>query len=521
MHRVMWLMSVCLLLCAPVAAWAEDVTVTTYYPSPRGVYEELRAGQFRDQDDPNFYLDPDTSSVLRTLNVEDLTLGGPPGNLRVKGSLSVGPTYLPNLPGNAVFEGKVGIGVAVNPNAQFHLVEDGLFYAFRVDDEPGDLSGFQINGDGNVHIGLHMSAYSDAKLTINQETVDPGPGLPDFSRLYIIGAAGGYFGINNVGNVGLDRNMDIHGGNPGPRLHIEHQGVGDILMIEDQASPDSSPFVVDEDGNVGIQVSAPVIPLAIKDIDSGLDSPANNQLTIKTGGISRMRFDQTGHIIVNDDGVDYTGYWAKLIVRAPIELQTNTANTAALYMKNTDVNCFWQIEHEGLAPMAGTLNFQNNCPPLGLGSRMTLSKDGNVWIRGDLDIGGVASAAVKAFVIPHPLKTGYQLVHSSLEGPEVGVYYRGVGQLSAGRATVALPDYFEALTRNDGRTVQVTPQFAADEPVSLLAASAVADSAFTVRAVDGRNPSQAFYWEVKAVRKDVEPLQVERPEKPEEASHAP
>ena len=38
----MWLVVGVLLLSAMVSALAEDVTVTTYYPSPRGVYQELR-----------------------------------------------------------------------------------------------------------------------------------------------------------------------------------------------------------------------------------------------------------------------------------------------------------------------------------------------------------------------------------------------------------------------------------------------------------------------------------------------
>ncbi len=33
---------------------------------------------------------------------------------------------------------------------------------------------------------------------------------------------------------------------------------------------------------------------------------------------------------------------------------------------------------------------------------------------------------------------------------------------------------------------------------------------FTVRTASGGNPAQRFYWEVKAVRADVAPLQVEK-----------
>jgi hypothetical protein len=121
-------------------------------------------------------------------------------------------------------------------------------------------------------------------------------------------------------------------------------------------------------------------------------------------------------------------------------------------------------------------------------------------------------ATVKHFVIDHPLDPkNKQLVHSAIEGAESAVYYRGEAYLSEGQATITLPDYFEALTRREGRTVMLTPKFEGDAPVSMLAASEIKDAAFTVRMIDDRNGAQAFYWEVKAVRSDVEELEVERP----------
>ncbi|MFJ6197456.1 hypothetical protein [Micromonospora sp. NPDC092111] len=122
----------------------------------------------------------------------------------------------------------------------------------------------------------------------------------------------------------------------------------------------------------------------------------------------------------------------------------------------------------------------------------------------------------KQFVIDHPLDDPADpdrrlLVHAALEGPENGVYYRGEGRLVDGVATVDLPAYFEALTRLEGRTVQLTPVFEDDEPVSPLAASRVAAGEFRVRTVDGAKASHAFYWQVSAIRADLEPLAVEVP----------
>jgi len=117
----------------------------------------------------------------------------------------------------------------------------------------------------------------------------------------------------------------------------------------------------------------------------------------------------------------------------------------------------------------------------------------------------------KKFRIPHPLAPEERdLVHACIEGPEVAVYYRGEGKLVNNIARVELPPYFEALTRKEGRTVQLTAIYDGPEtPVAQLAASRVVNGLFSVHAVDGKNPTQAFYWEVKAVRADLAPLETE------------
>lgn len=129
---------------------------------------------------------------------------------------------------------------------------------------------------------------------------------------------------------------------------------------------------------------------------------------------------------------------------------------------------------------------------------------------------GVIKGKSKQFAIDHPLDPPdatqrRQLIHAAIEGPENGVYYRGEGRLTDGAATIELPAYFEALTRAEDRTVQLTPVFEDDEPVSPLAAGRVRDGRFRVRTADGSPASHAFYWEVKAVRADLEPLAVEVP----------
>jgi hypothetical protein len=127
---------------------------------------------------------------------------------------------------------------------------------------------------------------------------------------------------------------------------------------------------------------------------------------------------------------------------------------------------------------------------------------------GDISASGTVSGTIKSFRIPHPLDKTKDLMHSCLEGPEIAVFYRGEGVTDdSGMATVALPDYFESLTRKDGRSVILTELFDEDTETELgrLAASHVKDGKFRVRS---EFASQSFYWEVKAVRADVAPLEV-------------
>ena len=112
----------------------------------------------------------------------------------------------------------------------------------------------------------------------------------------------------------------------------------------------------------------------------------------------------------------------------------------------------------------------------------------------DVTLAGVAvtgnlTATTKSFRIPLPTTRGESdasktLTHSCLEGPEIAVYYRGMVETSGGVALVTLPEYFEALTMDEGRTVLLTQMFDEDETepeFALLMSSQVRGGQFTVR----------------------------------------
>lgn len=117
----------------------------------------------------------------------------------------------------------------------------------------------------------------------------------------------------------------------------------------------------------------------------------------------------------------------------------------------------------------------------------------------DVTVDGSLSATTKSFDIKHPTKEGMRLHHGSLEGPEHGVYHRGVGASSV----VELPDYWTGLVDEDSITVQLTPKGSFQQ----LFVRKVEGNKVHVDAVDGGELS--FYYNIYGTRKDVGKMEVE------------
>jgi hypothetical protein len=125
---------------------------------------------------------------------------------------------------------------------------------------------------------------------------------------------------------------------------------------------------------------------------------------------------------------------------------------------------------------------------------------------GGVYVHGTFGADTKNFIIDHPTDSTRNLVHGCVEGPAAAVQYTGSATLNgAGRATVSLPSYFEALTFTGGRTVHVTligaaGQVGADRPTG---------GQFTIYGPAGGEVD----WMVNALRKnadfEVEPLKTD------------
>lgn len=82
------------------------------------------------------------------------------------------------------------------------------------------------------------------------------------------------------------------------------------------------------------------------------------------------------------------------------------------------------------------------------------SSSGSNVLQYEIDDSEIYANNFKSFVIDHPISEDKYLVHSCLEGPENGVFYRGVATIEDTFVTVELPSYTRVFSEFD---VHVTP----------------------------------------------------------------
>ena len=124
----------------------------------------------------------------------------------------------------------------------------------------------------------------------------------------------------------------------------------------------------------------------------------------------------------------------------------------------------------------------------------------------DTITGEIALNTNKTFIIHHPLYEKKYLVHACLEGPEIGVYYRGKGVFREGDvfSKVFLPNYVTAFATDF--TVQVTPIMSEFHKVPNLGVSEVDDEegSFRVFRNEVFHNVLKYNWVVHGKRGDID-----------------
>lgn len=121
-----------------------------------------------------------------------------------------------------------------------------------------------------------------------------------------------------------------------------------------------------------------------------------------------------------------------------------------------------------------------------------------LYVDGDAEVTGTLSKASGSFKIDHPLDPGGKyLYHSFVESPDMKNVYDGTVTLDGdGRATVELPDWFEALNRDYRNQLTAI----GDAAPNLRISSKVADGKFSIA---GGKAGQEVSWQVTGIRQDA------------------
>ena len=171
-------------------------------------------------------------------------------------------------------------------------------------------------------------------------------------------------------------------------------------------------------------------------------------------------------------------------VKGDSVLEGDGTNSAALYIDSK--NNFAIDINKGTAwiDSSGEAFFKIGSSSMTLSSRFSL-----------------ADSLGKAFDMPHPTKgKGHRLSHACIEGPEIGVYYRGRVR---NEKVIMLPPYWKGLVHEDSISVQLQPIGAHQDVI----VKRWDDEKIYLQSKGGM-PIDCFYH-IYAERKDVNPLHVE------------
>lgn len=118
-------------------------------------------------------------------------------------------------------------------------------------------------------------------------------------------------------------------------LRITQTGSGNALLVEDSANPDSSPFVVDASGNVGIGTTTPITNLDLGSIvhstpGTGVTASFWNQTGNVFGlGVSAGQFNYIAGTTTANSHVWYSNSAERMRVNATGQLQVGFGSAAA------------------------------------------------------------------------------------------------------------------------------------------------------------------------------------------------
>lgn len=281
------------------------------------------------------------------------------------------------------------------------------------------------------------------------------------------------FGVAGYSDAGIGVYGESHASHPAVRGAAHGNGAG---VLGQNPDPFGAGVYGDSDNGVGIEA---------RSMDGiALRAMSQNNLGLHASGKIAALFG--GDVFVGG---------GTTFIAAPLWVAGETKG-AALFSSLEGNTIYTTVEQLGIALHAVATN---------PGAPSTYAG----MFDGDVNVNGTFRKTSSHFLIDHPIEPADKyLEHCAVESSEMKTFYDGTATLDAdGRATVRLPDWFEALNR-DIRYQLTAIGRAAPE---LHIAQEVEHGLFVI---SGGEPSMRVCWQVTARRRDAwaeaHPMQVER-----------
>jgi hypothetical protein len=383
--------------------------------------------------------------------------------------------------------GNFGIGETTAPSYKLDVLHGGAT-GIRSRSTPGggSFSVIDIDGD-NGDAALRFQRAGAGQWNIRNRPAD------DYLEIFELGGGGSRMVIQDgSGNVGIGETA-----NPSYKLDVLHGGATGIR------SRSSATFsVIDIDASNG--------DAALRFQAAGVNQwntrnrPADNYYEIFElgGGGSRVVIqDGSGNVGIGE--TTNPTYKLDVLHGGATGIRSRSSGTfslmdidaangdAALRFARAGVNQ-WNIRNN---PGNDDLQFFELG---GGGERMRIENTtGNVNITANLNVGGTLSKGAGAFKIDHPLDPANKyLWHSFVESPDMMNIYNGnIVTDATGKATVKLPDYFEALNMEFRYQLTVIGAFA-----QAIVNKEVSNNQFEIAT---NQPNVKVSWQVTGVRHDA------------------
>ena len=237
-----------------------------------------------------------------------------------------------------------------------------------------------------------------------------------------------------------------------------------------------------DDINCGgrLQVGTGIVP-AIKEGDEKINGSMHAEGPVVFGGPTEFS-DNVATLMVGrtkNDDEDCVPADRSLWVKGNVLIEGDTGTAQTLYIDSSrdtaiDINGKTKIDNKGDAVFA-----------IGTGGKTLSARFGD------------ADDRPKPFDLKHPSKEGWRLRHACIEGPEVGVYFRGRVRREK---VIVLPKVWKGLVHTNSISVQLQP-IGAHQDVIIKRWD---DEKIYLQSMGGM-PIDCFYH-VYAERKDINPL---------------